>query len=72
MTAPTVDQLSAILEQQEDRPGDGVAVYVFEAGERVPRNHPAVRACPEAFMELEEWEAEASGAMGGDGGNPVP
>jgi hypothetical protein len=45
----TVDQLRAILEKQESRPGDGATVYVFAKGEEVPADHPAVLAFPHLF-----------------------
>jgi hypothetical protein len=38
--------------------GDEGIAYTFKAGERVPKNHPAVKACPGAFVTLDESEAE--------------
>jgi hypothetical protein len=37
-------------------PGDEGTPFAFKAGERVPKNHPAVKANPAAFMTLEEAE----------------
>jgi hypothetical protein len=54
VSEPTVDQLRAILEEQEPRPGDGAMTYVFEKGEFVPKDHPAVLACPHLFDSAEE------------------
>ena len=50
MSEPTVDQVRAILEQQESRPGDGgLTMYVFDKGEAVAPDHPAVLAAPWLF-----------------------
>jgi hypothetical protein len=49
VSEPTVDQVRAILEQQESRPGDGATVFVFAKGEEVPADHPAVLARPDLF-----------------------
>jgi hypothetical protein len=34
--------------------GDEGVPYVFKAFQKVNKNHPAVKACPGAFMPLEE------------------
>jgi hypothetical protein len=34
--------------------GDEGIPYVFKAGEKVRRDHPAVEACPGAFREIED------------------
>lgn len=39
-------------------PGDMGTPYTFKAGERVPKNHPAVKECPGAFITLEEAEGD--------------
>jgi hypothetical protein len=50
VSEPTVDQLRAMLAEQEQRPGDdGGMLYVFAAGEAVPADHPAVLAAPWLF-----------------------
>lgn len=37
-------------------PGDDGIPYAFKPGQRVPRDHPAVAACPGAFVDLDEAE----------------
>jgi hypothetical protein len=54
VSEPTVDQLQAALGEQESRPGDGVTVYVFQAGDLVPPDHPAALAFPHLFESAEE------------------
>lgn len=51
MSEPAIiDQLRAMLAEQESRPGDdGVMMFVFAEGEAVPADHPAVLAAPHLF-----------------------
>jgi hypothetical protein len=51
---PSDAELQQALANQESRPGDGVTTYVFEKGELVPEDHPAVLACPHLFEPLEK------------------
>ena len=37
-------------------PGDEGVPYAFKAGEKVPRNHEAVKASPGSFISLDEAE----------------
>ena len=37
-------------------PGDDGVPYAFKAGEKVPRNHEAVKASPGSFISLDEAE----------------
>ena len=37
-------------------PGDEGIPYAFKAGEKVPRNHDAVKASPGSFISLDEAE----------------
>ena len=37
-------------------PGDQGVPYAFKAGEKVPRNHEAVKASPGSFISLDEAE----------------
>jgi hypothetical protein len=46
---PSDAELHAALAAQESRPGDGVMVFVFAAGEEVDPSHPAVQARPDLF-----------------------
>jgi hypothetical protein len=57
VSEPTVDQLHAILAEQEQRPGDdGGMLYVFAKGEAVPADHPAVLAAPWLFEPVTSEE----------------
>jgi hypothetical protein len=47
----TIDNQNVIVDE-----GDEGIPYAFKAFQKVNRNHPAVRACPSAFMELAEAE----------------
>ena len=47
----------ALVEINKDEPyeqgKDGIP-YVFKPYQRVPRDHPAVKACPSGFVEVED------------------
>jgi hypothetical protein len=49
VTGPTAAQLAALLDTEEPRPNDGAMVFLFEEGEPVPADHPAVLAFPHLF-----------------------
>jgi len=49
----TIDNQNVTVDE-----GDEGIPYAFKAFQKVPRNHPAVKACPSAFMEMDEAEAE--------------
>jgi hypothetical protein len=40
-------------------PGDPGVPYAFKAGEPVPKDHPAVKECPNAFVAYEGVEESA-------------
>jgi hypothetical protein len=39
-------------------PGDEGVPYAFKSFQRVSKDHPAVKACPDAFMPLEEVDED--------------
>lgn len=43
-----------IHEAEPIDPGDDGISYTFRAGQKVPRSHDAVKACPDAFLPLED------------------
>ena len=45
-----------INKDEPSDPGDLGVPYAFKEGQRVSRNHPAVKECPSAFVSLEEAE----------------
>jgi hypothetical protein len=45
----SVERLVKAAAEQDSRPGDGAVTYIFEKGEEVPADHPAVLAFPHLF-----------------------
>lgn len=42
--------------------GDEGIPYAFKQGQRVNKNHEAVKACPGAFVPVDEWEGDTVGS----------
>ena len=50
----TIDNQNQIVD-----PGDEGMPYAFKENQKVSKNHPAVKACPGAFIPLDEVDEDA-------------